>query len=77
MSKFLKGVGAFALGVSLVLGGVLSLLLGLLIALQLPESAAWALGLIVGIDLVFAGVFLVDLARRLDIDSEGEPVRAP
>src|SRR3954469_3341197 len=39
----------------MVLSGALSLVLGLLIALQLPESAAWAIGLIVGIDLVFSG----------------------
>jgi uncharacterized membrane protein HdeD (DUF308 family) len=49
----------------LVLGGVLSLVLGLLIAEQLPESAAWALGLIVGVDLLFSGVQLIDLSRRL------------
>jgi uncharacterized membrane protein HdeD (DUF308 family) len=49
----------------LVLGGVLSLVLGLLIAEQLPESAAWALGLLVGIDLIFSGVQLIDFSRRL------------
>jgi uncharacterized membrane protein HdeD (DUF308 family) len=48
-----------------VLGGVLSLVLGLLIAEQLPESAAWALGLLVGIDLIFSGVQLIDFSRRL------------
>ena len=48
-----------------VLGGVLALLLGLLIALQLPESAAWAIGLIVGVDLVFTGTMLIGLARAL------------
>jgi uncharacterized membrane protein HdeD (DUF308 family) len=50
-----------------VLGGVLSLVLGLLIAEQLPESAAWALGLLVGIDMLFSGVQLIDLSRRLRI----------
>jgi uncharacterized membrane protein HdeD (DUF308 family) len=49
----------------LALGGVLSLVLGLLIAEQLPESAAWALGLLVGIDIVFTGVHLIDFSRRL------------
>jgi uncharacterized membrane protein HdeD (DUF308 family) len=49
----------------LVLDGVLSLVLGLLIALQLPESATWAIGLLVGIDLLFTGVLLLSLARSL------------
>jgi uncharacterized membrane protein HdeD (DUF308 family) len=49
----------------LVLSGVLSLVLGLLIALQLPESATWAIGLLVGIDLVFTGTLLLSLARSL------------
>jgi uncharacterized membrane protein HdeD (DUF308 family) len=49
----------------LVLDGVLSLGLGLLIALQLPESATWAIGLVVGVDLLFSGVLLLSLARRL------------
>jgi uncharacterized membrane protein HdeD (DUF308 family) len=47
----------------LVLDGVLSLMLGLLIALQLPDSATWAIGLLVGIDLLFTGVLLLSLAR--------------
>jgi hypothetical protein len=43
----------------LALNGVLSLVLGLLIALQLPESATWAIGLLVGIDLLFTGMLLL------------------
>jgi uncharacterized membrane protein HdeD (DUF308 family) len=35
--------------------GGLSLVLGLLIALSLPSSAAWAVGLIVGVSLIFWG----------------------
>jgi uncharacterized membrane protein HdeD (DUF308 family) len=49
----------------LVLNGVLSLVLGLLIALQLPESATWAIGLLVGIDLLFTAILLLSLARTL------------
>ena len=49
----------------LVLNGVLSLGLGLLIALQLPESATWAIGLLVSIDLLFTGILLLSLARSL------------
>ena len=44
-----------------MLSGVPALLLGLLIALELPESAVWAIGLIVGVDLVFTGTMLIDL----------------
>jgi uncharacterized membrane protein HdeD (DUF308 family) len=39
-----------------VLGGVLSMLLGVLIAVELPSSAAWATGLLVGVNLLFWGV---------------------
>ena len=53
-----------------VLSGVLALLLGLLIALELPESAAWAIGLIVGIDMVFTGAQLIGLARALPKPSQ-------
>jgi uncharacterized membrane protein HdeD (DUF308 family) len=49
----------------LVVIGALDLLLGLLIAEQLPDSADWAIGLLVGIDLVFTGVFLISLSRAL------------
>jgi uncharacterized membrane protein HdeD (DUF308 family) len=57
-----RGAPARAL---IVLSGVAALLLGLLIALELPESAAWAIGLIVGVDLIFTGALLVGLARAL------------
>jgi uncharacterized membrane protein HdeD (DUF308 family) len=36
--------------------GVIALLLGVLIAANLPSSAAWAIGLLVGVNLVFFGV---------------------
>ena len=37
-------------------GGVLSIVLGFLVAASVPSSAPWALGLLVGIDLIFWGV---------------------
>ena len=53
------------------LSGVAGLLIGILVLAKLPSSADWAIGLLVGIDLIFAGwtltsVALVgkDLARR-------------
>jgi uncharacterized membrane protein HdeD (DUF308 family) len=39
----------------MVLNGALSLVLGILIAENLPESSDWAIGLLVGIDLLFYG----------------------
>jgi uncharacterized membrane protein HdeD (DUF308 family) len=35
---------------------------GLLIALQLPNSATWTLGLIIGIKMIFAGWSYITLA---------------
>ncbi len=37
------------------LSGALSLIVGLLIGVNLPSSGDWAIGLLVGIDLIFAG----------------------
>jgi uncharacterized membrane protein HdeD (DUF308 family) len=47
------------------LSGVLDLILGVLIAERLPSSADWAIGLIVGVDLIFGGTVLIWLAGRL------------
>jgi uncharacterized membrane protein HdeD (DUF308 family) len=47
------------------LSGVVDMVLGVLIAERLPSSADWAIGLLVGIDLVFAGAILFFLAGRL------------
>jgi uncharacterized membrane protein HdeD (DUF308 family) len=49
-----------------VLSGLLDLALGVLIAEKLPSASDWAIGLIVGVDLVFAGVLLLVLARQLE-----------
>jgi uncharacterized membrane protein HdeD (DUF308 family) len=42
-----------------VLNGSISLILGVMIARRLPESADWAIGLLVGIDLLFYGTTMV------------------
>jgi uncharacterized membrane protein HdeD (DUF308 family) len=47
------------------LTGALKLLLGILIAEELPSSADWAIGLLVGVDLLFSGASLIALARAL------------
>jgi uncharacterized membrane protein HdeD (DUF308 family) len=49
----LRGIGGAGL---MALNGALSLILGLLIAVDLPSSADWAIGLLVGINLLFWGV---------------------
>ena len=47
------------------LDGTFTLTVVLLIALELPESATWAIGLVVGVDLLFSGILLLSLARSL------------
>jgi uncharacterized membrane protein HdeD (DUF308 family) len=44
------------------LNGVTGLLIGILILAEFPSSADWAIGLLVGIDLIFAGWTLTSLA---------------
>ena len=44
------------------LSGFCSLLVGILILAELPESSDWAIGLLVGIDLIIAGWALVSAA---------------
>jgi uncharacterized membrane protein HdeD (DUF308 family) len=50
-------------GIGLVgLSGAAGLLVGILVLAELPSSADWAIGLLVGIDLIFAGWTLVSVA---------------
>ena len=44
------------------LSGVCSLLIGILVLAKFPSSADWAIGLLVGIDLIFAGWTLTSVA---------------
>jgi uncharacterized membrane protein HdeD (DUF308 family) len=44
------------------LSGVAGLLIGILVLAELPSSADWAIGLLVGIDLIFAGWTLCSVA---------------
>lgn len=46
----------------LAVNGVLSLLIGLLIGIDFPSSAEWAIGLLVGIDLIFTGWVVIMVA---------------
>jgi uncharacterized membrane protein HdeD (DUF308 family) len=47
------------------LTGVLSIVLGILVVADLPSSAAWAIGLLVGINMVFWGVRAIAFSRLL------------
>jgi uncharacterized membrane protein HdeD (DUF308 family) len=47
------------------LNGALSLILGILILADLPSSAAWAIGLLVGVNLLFGGVRALVAASAL------------
>ena len=53
----------------LIASGILDLVVGGLIVAALPGSALWAIGLLVGIDLVFGGFALIRVAlagRKID-----------
>lgn len=54
------GVGLFALN------GALAVVLGVLVCVDLPSSAAWAIGLLVGIELIFWGIRALLLASLLE-----------
>jgi uncharacterized membrane protein HdeD (DUF308 family) len=59
-----------------VLNGVITLVLGVMIWRQWPESALWVIGLFLGIDLVFSGWTWVLLALAVrSIPAAGEVVR--
>jgi uncharacterized membrane protein HdeD (DUF308 family) len=52
----------------MLLSGIAALAVGVMIALDLPSSATWALGLLVGINLLFSGwsyIFLALAGRRV------------
>jgi uncharacterized membrane protein HdeD (DUF308 family) len=51
--------------------GIITLLLGLMIYMQWPSSSAWAIGMLVGVSMIFSGVtrLMLSLAVRKGIDS--------
>jgi uncharacterized membrane protein HdeD (DUF308 family) len=44
------------------LSGICGLIIGILVLAKFPSSADWAIGLLVGIDLIFAGWTLISVA---------------
>jgi uncharacterized membrane protein HdeD (DUF308 family) len=62
-------LGMLAVGspaLAAVVDGIITLLLGLLIYLQWPSSASWAIGTLVGVSLIISGVtrLMLSLAVR-------------
>ncbi len=47
----------------LLFGGLVSIVLGIMIWQQLPSSALWILGLLLGINLIFSGVTFLMLGN--------------
>jgi uncharacterized membrane protein HdeD (DUF308 family) len=59
----------------LLFDGLLSLVLGIPIAVGWPSTAAWALGVLVGIDLLFSGfsMMVIALAAGPSIGTKQRP----
>jgi uncharacterized membrane protein HdeD (DUF308 family) len=57
------------------LSGLAGLLIGILVLAEFPSSADWAIGLLVGIDLIFAGWTLTSVALLGRDLSRGTPAR--
>lgn len=53
------------------LSGALSLVIGLIFLIDYPSSADWAVGLLVGIDLIFAGWTLILLSQEAKEEALG------
>ena len=55
----------------IVINGVLSVLIGLILWADYPESAEWAIGLLVGIDLIFRGWVVILLGQQAKKEFSG------
>jgi uncharacterized membrane protein HdeD (DUF308 family) len=60
----------------LLLSGLVAIAVGVLIAAELPSSAAWAIGLLTGINLLSSGVSFVALALAGRRTGRGVPATA-
>jgi uncharacterized membrane protein HdeD (DUF308 family) len=47
----------------LLVGGILGIVVAFMIWAQLPTSATWAIGLLLGVNLIFSGIAFIALAR--------------
>ena len=59
----------------MLISGIVDLILAGLILAGLPGTAAWAIGLIVGVNLFFGGVALVALAFRREAAPRQGPLK--
>lgn len=50
----------------LELGGIVSILLGVVLWMQLPFSGDWALGILFGVKLIFVGIIIVSGVRPVE-----------
>jgi uncharacterized membrane protein HdeD (DUF308 family) len=55
----------------MLVSGLVDLVLAVLIAVGLPSTAVWALGLLVGINMVFGGVALIAMALHARSEAQG------
>lgn len=55
----------------LAINGVLSVLIGLILWVDYPQSAEWAIGLLVGIDLIFSGWVVILLGQQAKRELSG------
>lgn len=55
----------------LLLGGIVSLLLGLMIWRQFPLSGAWAIGILIGVKLLFAGLQMITVGTAMRAVGDG------
>lgn len=61
----------------LVLSGLIAVAIGVMIAMQLPSSATWAIGLLVGVNMLSTGISFIALALAgRSAASGGAPVTA-
>jgi uncharacterized membrane protein HdeD (DUF308 family) len=62
---------------AMLVSGVVDLILAIVIFLGLPGSAAWAIGLLVGINMIFGGVALAAMAWQARSLPAHPPVSTP
>jgi uncharacterized membrane protein HdeD (DUF308 family) len=55
----------------LMINGVVDVILAAIIVIALPQSAAWAIGIIVGVDMLFGGASLIVLSLAARGDFKG------
>jgi uncharacterized membrane protein HdeD (DUF308 family) len=75
-----QGWGAVRGSGWMILSGIVSIILGALIWADLPSSATWAIGLLVGIELLFGGwdlIFLALAARSIGHTAAAGRTRPP